>query len=730
MNFRWNSDLNPILAALLVLAVSVWIVIVWRRLAARFPFRTALLLVLPKALVALLVIAAVFDPAWTSLRRPDKKPRLIVMVDDSSSMDVRDRDGKSRLVRATGIADEMSRKLGDDYDVERQVFDESVRPSGPKPAGATRGTDLGGCLVTLSQRSDAKGAIGVVLLTDGGDETLVNPRLPQSPVFVVGMGGDPSGWDDISIADVDWPASVECGSDYQVTVDAQARCASDVFKQSVRSLAVELQEKQGDGWKTVSRQQVDLSGDRARVRFTVKGDEKPGVQHMRVLASQVEGELSYLNNQREFAIESRNRELGVLFFAQELGWDFAMIKRELARDPSVALTALYRVDGSRFVMQGEGQSGQEKVIAGFPTDTASLQKYKVVIIGSFAADQWRKDQMAALVEYVRGGGAVVFLGGEYSFGRGGYAGTPLDVLFPWQVGGGDGFAAGRFSVSVPAGARDQAIMSQAADELGKSGGAALESANICGSLKAGAVSLLDAAAGPKTISAVAWQRYGQGQVMGVATNTLWKWARESDQMRRVYGVFWRQAVRYLADWQEGGRFVDVRWDQEQYRSGETAAAAVKVNGSYAAGQLRVNAEVRAAGASIPAVLEPGGQVDNSWRTKIELAQKGEYVFHLTAWLGQSVLEEYEKVLRVGSTLNEGARLEVDEAFLDGLAKSGGGTFHAEKDYSGLIDSFAAEAQRKMVVAEMPLVQDKGVYLAAVLVLLAIEWIVRRRMNLV
>ena len=46
---------------------------------------------------------------------------------------------------------------------------------------------------------------------------------------------------------------------------------------------------------------------------------------------------------------------GVLFFAQELGWDFSMIRKELARDPSVELTALFRVSGQRFVVQGSRQ---------------------------------------------------------------------------------------------------------------------------------------------------------------------------------------------------------------------------------------------------------------------------------------------------------------------------------------------------------------------------------------
>ena len=62
----------------------------------------------------------------------------------------------------------------------------------------------------------------------------------------------------------------------------------------------------------------------------------------------------------------------------------------------------------------------------------------------------------------------------------------------------------------------------------------------------GAVSLLDATISDHTEPVVAWQRYGKGQVLGIASNTLWKWAAAGHERKSLYGRFWRQAVRILA----------------------------------------------------------------------------------------------------------------------------------------------------------------------------------------
>jgi len=491
-----------------------------------------------------------------------------------------------------------------------------------------------------------------------------------------------------------------------------------------------------------------------------------GTKKYRVRVETIEGELSELNNARVFAVEIQKSSLPVLLFAQEVGLDFRQIYRELDRDPLVALTALFRISDDRFIVRGSppkaGDSKSEiadsKLLsAGFPSSKELLGLYKCVIVGSLPASQWQEEQLQALVEYVRQGGAVVFLGGEHSFGRGGYSGTAIEPLFPWRISDAEPeLQTGQFTVNVPLSAANHSIVSETSrlitqagsadlDEPGRwPAGGTIESMNLCGPLRSGAINLLDASVGNRTVPVVAVQRYGQGQTMAIATNTLWKWTAASEVLGQAYGHFWRQAVRNLSEWEEGERFVSVKWDKKGYRPGEQAQATIRVAGRYNPGQLHLKAtlapseaglavrrpaEIKAGVAGQPVPVEAVMGRENTFNAEMVFSERAEYLFEVHAYVGEKLLESYEKTLVVGPRLNEGANLEVDHAFLDNLAVRGGGAYFREADFEKLIEMLRSRVMDYAVSLEIPLVQDRYIYILIFLIILMLEWTVRRKMNL-
>jgi hypothetical protein len=407
-----------------------------------------------------------------------------------------------------------------------------------------------------------------------------------------------------------------------------------------------------------------------------------------------------------------------------------MIRKELARDSSVELTALFRVSEQRFIVQGSRQPGDEQLEAGFPTSKGVLDLFKCVIVGSFGASQWRQDQLKALLDYVRDGGAVVFLGGEKSFGRGGYAGTAIEPLFPWRISSTQSaFQVGRFNVNVPASALDNSIIAEAAKSISQVESASVESVNVEGPLKRGAVTLLDASVAGRSVPLVSVQRYGQGQTMAIATNTLWKWRRASDALKDAHGHFWQQTVKNMTGWEEGQRFLAVKWDQEQYNPGEDASVGIRVAGRHDAGQLHLKAETKVDGKSTPVSIEPVMGRENTFTAEVGFARSARYVFELQALLGDQVLESYQKTIVVGTKLNEGANLEVDHAFLNSLASQGGGMYFPETEFESLIGTLRSQILNRVVSMEIPLIQDKCIYILIFVGILVLEWIIRRKLNL-
>ena len=334
------------------------------------------------------------------------------------------------------------------------------------------------------------------------------------------------------------------------------------------------------------------------------------------------------------------------------------------------------------------------------------------------------------MDYVRDGGAVVFLGGEKSFGRGGYAGTPIEPLFPWRISSTQSeFQLGSFSVSVPAAAAANTIIAETGRIISQLDSASVESVNVEGPVKTGGVTLLEASVAGRSVPVIAIQRFGEGQTMAIATNTLWKWRRTSPELIEAHGHFWRQTVKNMTGWEEGQRFISVKWDQEQYNPGESAQATIRIAGRHDAGELQLKAEKKVDGKSTPVAVEPTMGRENTFTAEVSFAKSDQYVFELQALVGEQVLESYQRTIAVGTKLNEGANLEVDHAFLSSLASQGGGMYFPETQFDSLIGTLRSKILGRVVTMEIPLIQDKFIYIVIFLGILILEWIIRRKMNL-
>jgi hypothetical protein len=297
-------------------------------------------------------------------------------------------------------------------------------------------------------------------------------------------------------------------------------------------------------------------------------------------------------------------------------------------------------------------------------------------------------------------------------------------LYPWQLNASEPeLARGEFTVSVPAAGAGNPIIAGLEETLAQQG-AVVSSANLPGMLKPGATPLLAVNVGERSVALAAVQSFGKGKVLGVASNTIWEWARKTEVMRGAYATFWRQAVRNLTGKVEGGRVLSVRWDKEFYRPGDLAVMEIRC------AELRLTAAVTMNNETKPLAVEPvkgrAGESAVQWRFK----ERGEYVFRLVAYQGENVLESYEKTQPVAPLLAEGSRLELDEEGLKKLAEKGGGMFLRESEAGQLAKNLAARLWQKTTLSEMPLAQAGPWFVLIVLGLLASEWWMRRKMNLI
>jgi hypothetical protein len=72
---------------------------------------------------------------------------------------------------------------------------------------------------------------------------------------------------------------------------------------------------------------------------------------------------------------------------------------------------------------------------------------------------------------------------------------------------------------------------------------------------------------------------------------------------------------------------------------------------------------------------------------------------------------------------------VDTPFLTDLAQRCGGAYFPEQEGNRLTNTVKNLILDQVVSAEIPLVQDRFIYVGLFLLACALEWTVRRRMNL-
>ena len=699
---QWHPRLAPFWCAGLLLAVAAWGWLLWRRLRRRMPL-AARWIALPKWLALLLLLLALFDPVSRLQKSEPAKGRLLALVDSSSSMDVADDYRQPRAARAGAIVEQWKKTLPAGVTLDELAFDTTIHQPGEAAAATVRGTDLGGCLLALSERGDLASYLGVVLLTDGGDEAIEEPALPKIPLFIVGIGTDPATWDDLAITDVQAPATAEKDTGFEISAEVRARAGHAAgFRQAVARSRVLLEHAVGGGWEKVSETNVDLSDLSARARLSARSSQE-GAQRYRVTVQPAAGELSTLNNSRTVTVNVEKKALHLLYFTRELGQEFKVLRNELGRDPGLSFSALYRSAGERFTLQGDRAPGDEALAAGFTATLDGLKPYDVIVIGSFPAEDCAPQQMQALIHYVEEGGTLIFLGGDKSFGRGGYAGSALEVLFPWRLSAQEPAPAqGAFPVRVPPMASGHPMLATVEDTVARAQ-ARLDSLNPVGELKPNATALLTAQMGERAVAVVAMQPFGKGKVMAIATDTLWKWALQPEPLRSAYGLFWRQAVRNLTGKTEGGRNLAVRWDKDFYRPGDEASGEIQALGA-GAGVLRFTASLSRNGQSAALEVAPVAGRPQTFQVKPRFRERGDYDFRLAAYEGDRVLEAYEKTFAIAPLVEEGSRLELDEVFLKRLAGLGGGAYFREDEAGQFPERVAGGHLRKVAVEESSLVE--------------------------
>ena len=420
-------------ATAVVLVLLLAIGPVFRRLTR---LQRTVLVLLRLAVVALIVLAMLRPTHVSTTRRPQTAV-LIVLFDQSRSMQLpqaaagatRWSAQRETLQEAQPLLQALSKSLEVKvYGYEAEVHPvELAGPSLPLPASPEgQQTDIGTSLHAVLQRELGKRLAGVVLLGDGV-QTAFRPsvEIPEAgrelarlgyPLYAVpfGLPTDAVQARDVAVENLQDQYTVFVKNELPVTATIAIRgCTNQPIPVKL------LVEKPGGEVETVGPVNVVAREEQDQVAVELRYvPEQPGNYKLSVQAAEQPGELVTKNNQLSAFLRVLEGGLKILYLEGELREEQLFLRRILEASPDMELEFLW-VDSRRR--------------EAWPIDVASRlrdARYDAFILGDLDAAALGKDQLQSLAEAVSRGKGLALLGGYHSYGAGGYRDTPLADVMP------------------------------------------------------------------------------------------------------------------------------------------------------------------------------------------------------------------------------------------------------------------------------------------------------------
>jgi uncharacterized membrane protein len=706
-----------------------------------------------RAVTLLLLIAMLLRPVVMVPPAAANNSLLPILVDVSRSMRLRDVNGSSRLERAQSLVRELQAQLGQEYRLEILTFGEALVPATDldRLAATARRSDLSGAMADLAERhppspvgdrsdsADANRIAGVIVLSDGGDtspQEAAPMRALGATVFTVGIG-NPSAPRDREIVNLTAGEPLLPGASIDLSVSA----TSNGFGKE----PIELRISANGRPLEVRRVAPTVEGAPVHAVFTVSPDPSVATVYTAQIPD-ASGEVAAENNTRSVLVPPQTGKRRLLVVEGAPGFEHTFLKRALSDDPGLEVDAVVRKgqndDGRDTFYVQAAPSRMAALSNGYPSKRSELFAYDGVIFGNVEADFFTRNQLELTNEFIatRGGGLLVL--GARSFDRQGLAGTALEEALPIDLTDRRppitlaSAAVPIVEPNTPALTTDGAVhpatrlaVTPEENRQRWSSLPALASVAHVGGTRPGAQVLAVAlTAGGTPQPLIAAQRYGQGRSMVFAGEASWRWRMMLPAEDASYETIWRQLARWIT-------------------AGAPGAVTIGAISPPVAGMTdRISVTVRdddfrpVANAEVAVVLSaPNGDKrqlaaalsspqDGRYAVATRFDQPGVYTIAATALRDGERLGTAARPVLVGGVDLEMTQPRLNDAVLRRLATENQGRYLAA-DQAGQLPSLLRASRAEAGTPEMRDLWHNGWSLLAIIALLAVEWVTRRRVGL-
>ena len=658
------------------------------------------------------------------------QPRLPVLLDTSVSMTHNlDRSSEeTRWQKAQAfLGAGWTRRLGARCRIEVYPFAAGLgTPVSPGQVGALapdgQATALNATLGRLFDRVRGQEILGVVVLSDGLDtrerrETWAGGPWP-APLYVAALE-NPDETEILPDVRVD---AVETSR--RAVVDWDTPLTATLAGNGLRGETFAVQLLRNGRLFEQTAIQLPPEGGSRDMQFILPHAEI-GTETWTVRVPALPRETQTNDNEMVVSVEVLDSQNRVLFLEHTPRFESKYVVRELFANRTITPLAFFRGPGGAFVAYG-GQPGQTFEIA-----AEQLAENKIIILGDFDSAALDAGKCRVIADFVEKGGSLVLLGGSRLWGAQGIAATPLARLLPFTRAPGPA-REGRYPVAWtaegrahPAFANSPGVPETLPPVLTVFGGAAPGAAALTL-----ATAETEAGVEPLLVS----HPYGQGKVLAVLTDSLWRWAMQPAD-DKPFAFFWRQVIEWMSPsaGETGQVAVELFTDAATLAVGETVmlqARLIEPAGTPPRDWKLACQVVAPSGRTIPLVLsprlvsDPGGSEVQGYAASFTPEEPGNWKAVATTEADGREIVSAPCFFTTRAVSQELAERPAQVPVLRALAGGSGGRYAEPGTLDAILGGLQVIEKQERRIEYASLWQNRRM-LACLIGLLAVEWIVRK-----
>ncbi len=657
-----------------------------------------------------LMIALLAEPALDIWSKKVQNPRLLVLIDTSPSMSVRDGEGtrleKVQAVFRQGGWMDMDGRIdarvwGFSHDVYPIYIDtlQNVQAEG-------RATNIGDAIEKSAQKEGGISSFqAVLLMSDGAHNLGLDPiktiRKKSVPIYslVVGNNEPPI---DLQIAAARVVETGYVGK--KITIEAE------LISEGYQEQSTELVLYEGN--RELERRNVVLQAGLQRLLFTTI-PLIAGPHIYRLSVKPLLGELTRDNNEALVFARIMEERLRATILASKPSSDLSFLRRSIEADSSLEIKT--------FIQKAPGQ------LYNGVWDYSLIEDSDVLILLGYDDNMWTGKAGQYLQEKVRNGMGLFFIGSSEGVGgwRDEYA---INKLLPVELLP-SAFIKKEMTLNIGAEGENHPIVRLSLSD--KEGGdpwrqlPPLAGLFEVASKREGARVLLENQDGdPIVVSGT----FGRGKTVVALSHSFWRLDLVNSGVMgtpQTIREFWRNTVRWLATSAPVGR-VRASTERHIYRAGAPVVFAGQVFDELLRPQEGCSVRVLLANGETIQLQDQGG---GSYRGMYDRLAPGEYMFTVVAEYDGEQIGREEGRFIVETHSVEWSDLRANRILLGDIARVSGGISLDIEDASSLWDQWSLKQK---------IIEDKREFrlwggswpLVLLTLFLAIEWVLRKRLGMV